>query len=588
MRQTLATRGLCALHFLLFIAASLISNTAAADPVLTTIYSFSGTDGAKPDAPLYYDWDADLYYGTTTAGGRYGLGTLFKITKDGALTVLHDFNGTDGASPRGMLVDGPDDALYGTTSDGGSSGLGTLFRVTRAGFFTTLHSFSGGKLEGSRPMGGLVYDGDLYGVTNRGGLTDEGTVFKATLDGAVTTLHSFLGIDGSYPEGGLVFDGSGNLYGTTVAGGDYGDGTVYKIGLLDRWVKTLHSFSRFVDGAAPRSTLTGMSQMYGTTSAGGVGDQGTLFSITAGGVLTTLHAFVGSEGAGPIGSPVRGTDGAVYGATAQGSTGGKLYRWTPTGAFNVVTSLSPLSVANALAFDFDGNWFGVSAGGGDAGNGAVFRYGTPPLPVVELHSDLSSAAIGQTIHLTWSARFAQSCTASGAWSGVKAVPGGATDVVVQSAGQTAFYLNCSGVGGFAGAYVVVQVGPPTLPVVTFEVAKEEASPADTTGASSTTIVVTTDQVPPNLIVKVPVVVTGGTMPSTDFTVSSSGVVFYYYSGHAITRSSVTVNVSKRECGKTLVLTLGQPEHGAGTLGAITTNTLTVNSGLLCGKGIAGP
>jgi len=39
------------------------------------------------------------FYGTTSAGGANGDRTVFQITSSGGLTTLHSFSGTDGESP---------------------------------------------------------------------------------------------------------------------------------------------------------------------------------------------------------------------------------------------------------------------------------------------------------------------------------------------------------------------------------------------------------------------------------------------------------------------------------------------------------
>src|SRR5271166_4529941 len=73
---------------------------------LTTLHSFAGADGANPWAPVVQAHDGN-FYGTTSAGGANGDGTVFRITTSGTLTTLHNFNHvipTDGAQPYGWLI----------------------------------------------------------------------------------------------------------------------------------------------------------------------------------------------------------------------------------------------------------------------------------------------------------------------------------------------------------------------------------------------------------------------------------------------------------------------------------------------------
>jgi uncharacterized repeat protein (TIGR03803 family) len=130
------------------------------------------------------------FYGTTLDGGLYsnqacsapGCGTVFKITPGGTLTTLYSFcaqtNCTDGANPGAGLVQGTDGNFYGTTSIGGAYGYGTVFRITPGGTLTTLHSFDDS--DGASP-GGLVQatDGSFYGITGSSSGADRGgTVFS--------------------------------------------------------------------------------------------------------------------------------------------------------------------------------------------------------------------------------------------------------------------------------------------------------------------------------------------------------------------------------------------------------------------------
>jgi uncharacterized repeat protein (TIGR03803 family) len=103
------------------------------------VYIFHGSDGATPDAALTLDADGNLY-GTTVSGGANNKGTVFKLTPhaDGKWTetVLHSFNGNDGAEPEaGLIFD--TGSLYGTTFLGGNfgecpnfEGCGVVFKLT--------------------------------------------------------------------------------------------------------------------------------------------------------------------------------------------------------------------------------------------------------------------------------------------------------------------------------------------------------------------------------------------------------------------------------------------------------------------------
>lgn len=147
---------------------------------LTTIYSFCSqpgcADGLEPYGVLIQATTGDLY-GTTSHGGTANSGTVFRITPSGTLTTLYTFcsqsNCVDGANPYGGLVQAIDGNLYGTTSHGGTLGVGTVFKITPSGTLTMLYSFCSQNncMDGIQPYAALVQatDGNFYGTTFYGG-----------------------------------------------------------------------------------------------------------------------------------------------------------------------------------------------------------------------------------------------------------------------------------------------------------------------------------------------------------------------------------------------------------------------------------
>ena len=146
----------------------------------TVLYSFgSGTDGRIPNGGLIRDSNGNLY-GTTNFGGTTNSGIVFQLSASGTETVLYNFiGGADGANPLAGVVSDAKGNLYGTTSAGGKFGHGTIFKLTPAGKHIVLYAFKGGA-DGGSPEAGLILDsaGNLYGTTNSGGTGNFGTVFK--------------------------------------------------------------------------------------------------------------------------------------------------------------------------------------------------------------------------------------------------------------------------------------------------------------------------------------------------------------------------------------------------------------------------
>ena len=271
-----------------FTVASLAVHSQA--QTFKVLYNFTnGDDGANPLDGFVMDKSGYLY-GTTSAGGSSGAGTVFKITETGKFTPLYSFKGgTDGASPQASLLREASGVLYGTTSSGGAYGNGTIFRVTPKGVETVLYSFKGGTADGANPQAGLVVDaaGNFYGTTFAGGASGLGTVFKVTPKGQETVLHSF-GSLGTNPVAGVTFDAAGNLYGTTSTGGLDGNGTVFELAAQSEWAETtLHDFTLGTDGGVPYAGLVfdGSGNIYGATTDGGASGSdggGTVFEFTPG------------------------------------------------------------------------------------------------------------------------------------------------------------------------------------------------------------------------------------------------------------------------------------------------------------------
>jgi uncharacterized repeat protein (TIGR03803 family) len=151
---------------------------------LTVLHSFSGArDGGAPQGGLLRDGAGNLF-GSAFTGGDTGNGTVFEITKIGSFRRLHSFTGAaDGTNPNGALIRDSDGNIYGTAQLGGLQGLGTVFKLSPTGELTVLHTFTG-DLDGATPFSGLIRDaaGNLFGTAEQNFLLQQrgGNVFKIT------------------------------------------------------------------------------------------------------------------------------------------------------------------------------------------------------------------------------------------------------------------------------------------------------------------------------------------------------------------------------------------------------------------------
>jgi len=185
-----------------------------------------------------------------------------------------------------------------------------------------------------------------------------------------TTLYSFCPQgapcpDGAQPSGGLIEANNGYLYGTTSLGGancpPFGCGTVFKI-TPSGTLTTLYSFCPLgtpcTDGDSPNALVQATDgNFYGTTVYGGANLAGTVFKITPSGTLTTLYNFCTqsgcSDGANPQAGLIQATDGSFYGTTSNPTSGGTVFKITPSGT---LTTLFNFCTQSGCPNGFDPGW----------------------------------------------------------------------------------------------------------------------------------------------------------------------------------------------------------------------------------------
>ena len=104
---------------------------------------------------------AALVVAATTAVSAQELGTTYEVVSS------FDIVFKNGRAPSSLRQDS-DGTFYGTTSGGGLFDKGLLFRMDATGVVTPLQSFS--DAEGARPFGLVrASDGRFYGLTSEGG-----------------------------------------------------------------------------------------------------------------------------------------------------------------------------------------------------------------------------------------------------------------------------------------------------------------------------------------------------------------------------------------------------------------------------------
>jgi uncharacterized repeat protein (TIGR03803 family) len=272
--------------------------------VETVLYNFTGTgDGAFPSSAPIEGTDGK-FYGTAT--GVSGLSTAYSVTSGGVFTTLHNFTAAEGQYVYAGLVQGTDGNFYGVAWAGGPSpGWGTIFKMTKAGAVTVLHNFT--NTDGYQPATPLIQasDGNFYGVASQGGFY--GCIFKITSNGTYTVLHSFATttLEGENPSSSLVQATDGKLYGVTQNGGTLGGGTIYSITTTGTF-SVLYNFdgTNTTNGYNPMAPLRQNTNgtLYGGTDNGGTSTNctlgcGVVYSLDMGlGPFVNLVSTSGKEG----------------------------------------------------------------------------------------------------------------------------------------------------------------------------------------------------------------------------------------------------------------------------------------------------
>jgi uncharacterized repeat protein (TIGR03803 family) len=395
----------------LLVALILSFNLAVSAQTVTFVAGFTHTNGDGPAGSVIQGTDGN-FYGTTSVGGVYGHGNVFRVTPSGTITSIYAFcaqkNCPDGSYPYSSPILGSDGNLYGVVRYGGSDtryeqGWGTIYKMTLSGRITILHTFcqSYPCLDGATPRG-IVQggDGNFYGTTLVGGASKVGVVFVITPGGKYKVLHNFCSQGASCPDGGYPVDPpilgrNGNLYGATTQGGTMGGGGVlYELSPTGayRVIYDFCSSSKCSAFSAAPSTITqdASGNFFGTTFYGGADSSGTVFELSATNQYNTLHEFLYSEGT-VNGGLTLANDGNFYSTTANGDNQfGSIYEITPAGVYTTLYSFvfgDDISAPYGPIFQgTNGNLYGTAEYGNyiDAYEfGAVFQISNNISPLVE-------------------------------------------------------------------------------------------------------------------------------------------------------------------------------------------------------------
>ena len=310
---------------------------------------------------------------------------------DAQVTILHSFgDGTvpnDGVGPQGGLIQAPDGNFYGGTGSNVTTRGATVFQMTPGGVVSSIRVFEKGMFINDA----LVYDnGKLIGVTY-GPAPGNARIFalKESVKGtwSKSIWHKFSargGPDGpDGPDGPPVLAKNGDLYGATSNGGSNKDGTIYK---LDPKTQRLTIIANFKAANPVSGPITGLLQasdgnFYGGTIA--LSSPGEIFKVTPGGEVSAFYTF-SSALIGLDWPLIEGSDGNFYGTAAN-----FVFKMTPNATVTTLYTLPKTDgypLAGTVAQGPNGNLYGLCTYGGTAGYGTIYEVSTDGSFFTVLHN----------------------------------------------------------------------------------------------------------------------------------------------------------------------------------------------------------
>ena len=414
-------RGLTASILELALVFGLVPTVSTAQ-TYTDLHHFDcSTEGCNPRFPaqLAQGRDGNLY-GMMPKGGMFNLGTFFKVTTHGTVSVPYMFDGNDGNgfTPRSGLTLGTDGLFYGTTLKGGQS-AGTIVKIRPSGTIDTLYRFRGQEgttcTASDEPDGGDPYAPPVQGTGGYYyGITSLGTSYRISSSGDFKVLCSLVSPSVPIPLGALspvVQATDGYFYGTSSSE----SGAIFRFSPAGV-AKIVHTFIPS-EGSTPNGPVLQASDgnLYGTTASGGPlgSGSGVIYKLTLGGKLTVTHAFDRvrkfAEGYRANAGLLEATDGLLYGSTQYGGDPGcgpggngcgVLFRITKSGNYTVLHTFHSAEPAHPQATQIqhtNGKIYGLLNGPNFSDGGAIYSLDVGLKPFVRLMT--RSGKAGQKVQL---------------------------------------------------------------------------------------------------------------------------------------------------------------------------------------------
>lgn len=348
------------------------------------VYRFPSQD-AFPLSPITLVRGADQrLYGLTDADGAGGRGTLFRVSSDGSnLTVLREF----GAGPADQQASGPralaasaDGSLYGVVRQVGSVGAGVFRFEIASGQFSWIQQLPAGQFGDNASVLHSASDGLVYAGIDTASAKTERVVRLHPGGTGFTVLRTLTSTAASFSGTAALAEGpDGLLYGLTMRNGAASSPLLFRLARDGSGFAPLTEIGPGAFAAAtPRGLLvTPAGQIFGFAST-------TLWRCQLDGTgLTVLRNYPGTVFGE---TPLLGFDGRIYASLRfnGGNNGGGLIRFQPDGSgYEDIVVFSATAETNRGRFPIgspivgpDGAFYGLTAGGGYANRGTLYRVAT--------------------------------------------------------------------------------------------------------------------------------------------------------------------------------------------------------------------
>jgi uncharacterized repeat protein (TIGR03803 family) len=324
-------------------------------------------------------------------GGAFELGAVIKITPDGNYAKVADLDQFSGAHPQGGLVSGNNGYLYGTTSEGGRWGAGTIFRISvQGGRPEVIYDFRNGRTTGVQPKGECTTPQNCkYSPEQRANMSAANPVSSPVVVGpnlyGVTPYSNHQQYGTLYSIPLYTAPRPNSFTATTPEDGD----ERFKVRCMFQPSlekdPEMKQFRCNTNGTYARLLIAGHNgKLYGTTDWTATGHDGTVFQASIGGPVMSLHEFNSKDGSGPV-ALMEASDGQLYGTTVNGGSksAGVVFKIDPLSrGFEVITDfpkpsdneyLQGRAPVSGIVEGEDGNLYGALEYEGLYNGGVLYR-----------------------------------------------------------------------------------------------------------------------------------------------------------------------------------------------------------------------